>query len=620
MPHQSQPDEAKKKSSLPPERQRWQRSLIGAKEQKEIDERLTAIYQNDDGELPDMKNFEVRQGSVALKIFAGILTAIVIASGAAWVYFFVITKDSSTSTAAVALSFKGPEKTPFGVTTTFALSYTNKSQNILTKSTLTVRFPIGFVLATSSLPLKKGSKNEWELIDIPPQTTRQLSISGMLYGAEGQTRSWRSFLTYQPENINSLLQESASFQTTISESPYSLTISGPTEVTPHTSEKFTFSVITKKLAFDRPLEIIPDWPENFVLASSSPVLPKTGRWSISPPLPTSTLTFTAQGTFNDSPEKNQNVKGDLVLILPQNNQSFSIGNSTLNTTLGAITNSALSLAINGSTNETLVSTPGAVLTLTLNFKNTTPSTLKDGAFHIVFQTPSIKRTSVLNWGKLTDPLNGDIRGEQISPTIRQGTITWTKKNLPGLSTLAPGQELSLQISIPVKEQDLFDLAAITERSITVTGGATFATASGTLQTFNVSPHTITLGSDLSFESRDTVTTNTTDGENHAITWILSHSFNGLKNIRVTAEVYGNVKIAPSSTPSAGAMSFDAQTKHIIWVVPEMPETVDVLALPFSISLPNKDPSQTILISAPSIEADDAVTGQHLQLTGNPTSL
>jgi leucyl/phenylalanyl-tRNA--protein transferase len=57
-----------------------------------------------------------------------------------------------------------------------------------------------------------------------------------------------------------------------------------------------------------------------------------------------------------------------------------------------------------------------------------------------------------------------------------------------------------------------------------------------------------------------------------------------------------------------------------WIIPEMPESVDVLALPFSISIPVKNPSQTNLLSEVTIEADDAVTGQHLTLKGDPITL
>lgn len=590
-----------------------------AEKTNELNERLNAIYKNEDGELPDMQSISIRRPRTWLTALVIILFLAVSSSAGAWLYFFYLNPPSNQATRDVTLAISGPALTDFGATTTYTISYTNTSPTTLLNPTLTVRFPTGFVMLKSSQNPKKGSKNEWDLNPIESGERGTLTISGRLYGGNRESRSWRSFLTYQGASLNSEVQETASFETTIVNSPYSLRIDGPATVPAGSEATYTFTVATNETAFASNLELAPNWGENFAITSSSPALSKTLRWTILKGSTSTETHFQATGILNDSIEKNQTIKAGLQVLADNPAESVTVSTANLITELTPRISGGLALAINGSSAPALTQGPGDLLNITLNFKNTTESPLKDGVLRLVFQAPSLKRQSVINWTKLNDKLDGDLRGEQISDTIRQATLSWNKKQLPALANLIPGDEVSLTLSVPIKDTSLFDLENSKERTITLTGGFSFATSSGTPKLLPLSPRKIVLTSDISFENRDSVTSDTAGNETHSLTWIISHSFGNLKNVKLSADVFPTVTFNQTSTAPAGIANFDNATKHLTWVIPEIPESVDVLAWPFSLMVTNRNPGQNTLISKITLEAEDE-SGQPIRRESTPTLL
>lgn len=583
----------------------------------ELNDRLSAIYKNENGELPDMQHIVIRRSHFWVKTLICILLFGIIGSGGAWAYFFVFKTPTEATAHNVSIAFSGPTLTDFGAPATYTITYSNNSNQTLTKSSLALRFPVGFVLTKSSRPAKNTAKNEWDLGTIEPGERGTLTITGLLYGANRDTRSWRAFLSYQGATLNAEVQETASFETTIVNSPYAVRIDGPATVAPGTEAAYTFTVDTNESSFGTNVEIAPTWPENFAVMTSSPALSKTLRWNIPKNSPSSSQKFVISGRFAPSSEKSLAVKANLLVVLPETNQSFAASSASLVSEQVQSAANGLALAINGSGEDTVSATPGDTVNLTLSIKNTTANIIKDGTVRLIFQAPSIKRQSILNWAKISDKLDGDLRGEQVSDSIRQATISWNKKHLSSLGNFAPGDEATISLSVPIKDTALFDLGSIKERTIAITGGLSFTDASNTAQTLALARHAVTLGADLSIEGRHQATTDA-GTETHALTWILSHSFGGLKNIKVSAEVFPDV-VFTQSPPAAGISTFDPATKRLTWVVSDMPESVDLLAWSFNLAVAGKKPGQNTLISKVTVEAEDD-SGQKISREIAPTPL
>ena len=279
----------------------------------------------------------------------------------------------------------------------------------------------------------------------------------------------------------------------------------------------------------------------------------------------------------------------------------------------------LSLAINGSLSN-FSSKPGDNLGITLSLKNQSANDLKNVTLKLTLEAPSAKRQSLLDWAKIEDKFDGDIRGIQINDDVRSGEITWSKSKIPDLVKINKNQEVGLDIQLPIKNNSAFDLSSLKGSSqIKAVAEVSFKDADNVSHTYSSNQIIITVNSDLKFEARDSVS-GSGNGEKHQISWILTNDFHPLKNISLSADVYGDVKVdIPSPTP-AGEVKFDSSSKKITWTIAEMPESVDTLALPITITLNKANPTQELLVSKVHIQAEDTITGEKLDFMGEEIGL
>jgi len=239
---------------------------------------------------------------------------------------------------------------------------------------------------------------------------------------------------------------------------------------------------------------------------------------------------------------------------------------------------------------------------------------------LVFETPSFDKKSMLDWGKLNDKFDGQIDGAQVNDTTRQGSITWTKRQIGGLANLAAGKELAIDINIPLKSGQTIDLIKFTTSAMTA-GVEVKYESDGAQKLLSSNQINFIINSDLVLEVRDKVTGDSQDREMHNMDWIVSNSFHELKDIELSADIYGDVIWNDSAlNVPAGEAKFDAAKKQLVWKIPSMPVSVDVLDLKFSVTINQKNPSQTNLTSKVKIKARDISTGQDIIIAGDEVLL
>ena len=125
------------------------------------------------------------------------------------------------------------------------------------------------------------------------------------------------------------------------------------------------------------------------------------------------------------------------------------------------------------------------------------------------------------------------------------------------------------------------------------------------------PINITLNSNLALDVRDSIN----DENDHEISWVLTNDFHALKNLELSASLYGDISVTLGTAP-AGEVKYDENEKKITWAIPEMPESVDTLALPFTVKINAKNPTQNTLVSKIRVKALDAVTNQTIEFMGD----
>lgn len=600
--------------------------------QTKISRQLTQIYQDDQGHLPDMKKIKIKKKGSAFKFFLGIILFGGILAATAWIGFFFIPNNKQFSEDKVALRVSGPTAITAGTTTTYKIVYENNQNILLKTATLNVQYPDGFIFLSSDLDAKNTGHTEWNLGEIAPGKKKELTITGLSYGSINQKQSWRVFLTYKPENFGSELQKSMILDTVIEKTPFSLTVAGSNKTTLGSNSEYTFTIKKEYESAINKLEIKPSWPKNFLVSSSSPTLSKDFKWVIEPNKKLSASstpgiwTFKLTGNFSNSAsnstststsENSNDISG--AILVTANNKVFSLTDTKITTEV-AQNNLDFNLAINGSLSN-LSAQPGGDLNMTLTLKNQSPNDIKDVVLRLGLNGPAIKKVTLLDWAKVEDKYDGDIRGTQINDMLRRGEITWDKNKIPSLAKIGKGQEITVDIKLPIKDAATFtNLSDLGNSSqITTLGELTFKDIANTTQNASSNQIIITVNSDLKFEARDTVS-GSGNGEKHQINWVLTNNFHPLKNITLLADVYGDVSVELPTTAPAGEINFNATSKKITWNIPSMPESVDVLALPFIVTLNKTNPTQELLVSKVHIQAEDTVTGEKLDFMGEEIGL
>lgn len=577
---------------------------------------LTAIYQEPDGTLPNMQTIDVRPTHRLASFLVGLLVLGVVGASLVWVKFFWSAGAPSPDSATIAIA--GAASVALGATTTYTITYANTTNFPITEATINVYAPAGFVFMNSSLPANNAGHNEWSLGSIPPHQRGTLAITGLPFGDVGSSASWRIFLRYRPENLNSTLEQVATLATQVAPGTTLVSATGPAETTAGTDAAFIFTVKNSAPLPAGRLELAPAWPETFVINSSTPAL-QNNRWVVSRLAATSTPpTFKVTGKFTSASDSSTPFVAALLFTPAGGATAYQIAASSLPVAITA-NDLGVGLAINGTTSD-FDAKPGDILTITVRAKNNSPDEIKNATLKLVVDAPVVKKQTLVLWSDIADPLDGTIIGEQVSGSIRRGTITWDAKKLPALAKLKTNAEASVDLRVPLRSGEHFDLTSFPTSTVVATALLRYIDKTGAAQTVASAPITITVNSDLAFENRSTASLNADNKKQFMVTWVLSNSFHALKNVTISATLYGDIDWQQTASSTAGAAMFNPKEKTLVWNIAELPTSVDVATLPFSVTLNKENPTQTTLISKVHLQADDAATLKHLDFLSDELSL
>ncbi|HSR89321.1 MAG TPA: hypothetical protein VLK22_02885 [Candidatus Udaeobacter sp.] len=590
--------------------------------QTKLSQQLTQIYQDNEGRLPDMRKIKIKKSHSGLKNFFIVIFVGALLAAAAWAGFFLMPNNKKFSADQIALNISGPKNVMSGTAASYKIIYENNQSVPLKQATLNIQYPDGFVFISSDVAAKNPGHTEWQLNDTGAHKKKEINITGLTYGSLNQKKSWRAFLTYQPENFNSQLQQAAFLDINIDKSPFSLAITGPSKTITGNGAEYIFTIKKEQQSEISKLELKPVWPQNFFITSSSPALNKDNKWIIEPNKTSSSTsvgadswTFKLSGKFSSSTLAAGDISASLSTV--NNGNYFSLADAKTTTELTQ-NDIDFNLAINGSL-VNFNDQPGDNLNMTLSLKNQSPQDLKNAILKITLDAPAIKKQSLLNWAKIEDKLDGDVHGTQINDNLRRGEIVWDKTKLPELAKLGKNQTVSIDVQLPIKDAQSFNSAdASTGAKITAVAEISFKDGDNITHVYSSNQIVITVNSDLKFETRDSVSGS--NNEKHKISWILTNSFHPLKNLTISADVYGDAAVEIPSSTSAGSAIFDRTSKKITWTIPEMPESVDTLALPITITLNKVNPTQKMLISKAHVQAEDSISGEKLDFLGDETNL
>jgi len=587
----------------------------GTMSQQEITQKLTEIYEDADGDMPDMQQFQKSKHSSFLHAFFILIFSVIFFATIAWIGFFVVQPGVKFSEDNIILTMSGNDNFISGEKSTYRIRYKNSQDVALHNVVLEVRYPKGFKFTSSTKETINDNNDSWKIGDIEAQGSGYIDVTGNIYGDINSEQSFRVFLNYMPDNFSSDFQKITTLTLSNKDSLVKVEIQTAEQVVAGLDTPIKIIISPNS---DVPVKnvLVSCVGGSFALKSSEPKSAdgKSCEWYFESLDASKEINLS--GFFSEDKENTNKFQ----VIVKNWDSPERIGNGyILFDTQKEVALSNLetlyNLVVNGTTGSFDIQ-PGDTINATVSIKNNGDSVLKDAKLKVIIDAPSSDSRSILSWDKLdTGEFDSDIVGQQLSSDVRRGTITFDKRYISELKEIMPGDEIKVNVILPIKTSDNIRLSDYVAYRINVKSELSYNLNDKT-ELISSNQVDIKLTSDLKMATQDEISQDVGGNDVHQISWVLTNTYHDLKNIEVTADLYGDISVDESNiVVPAGTITYDKDKKKLIWKIEQMPISVDVLAVQFDVTILSENPTQKNLTSKPVVTAFDNIIQQDLKIFG-----
>lgn len=347
---------------------------------------------------------------------------IIVAIGGLFFYY----KDMIFSKDFLKLEIVGQGSVKSGDEISYTVNYKNNSNFILKDAKLVFELPENSLTEDNKLRLTQTIK------DIAPGEDGFLKFSAHLLGKEGDVKTARAWFSYVPENLSARYEGVANLETTILESPVTLSFDLPSKME---QNKRVALAINYASNIDYPLEnmsIKLQVPSGFTVTSSSPASLDKSEWK----LPTL--------------EKGKNGVIKITGIISGQEESLA----SFSARLGMRQDGSF-VVIKEAKQDVQLSAPSLIISQTIN--NDSQYVAKLGEmlnYQVMIKntgSASISGVSILVKlsGRSFDASTIVTSLGQVN--IQDNSIVFDSQKNPTLVLLAPNQDVSLNFSVKLKE-------------------------------------------------------------------------------------------------------------------------------------------------------------------------
>lgn len=570
-----------------------------------IDAELVHIYENGDGSMPNMQQFDRKRRHRFLRALSTLIVSLLVLGGVAYAYLFIYQPQVQFSQQDVIFSVNGDEEIRSGEEVRYRVRFLNAQRLPLAQTGLQVRYPDGFVFEGSSVESIDEQHTRWDVGTLERDESVTIDIWGRLYGSLDEEQSLRAFLNYLPANFSSEFQKVESLTTAVTEPGVTIDLTGPDEASLGAAVEYAITATpVDDVSGDIALAI--DFGPTFIVDEVEPALDDDGLLSLTDrEQPT---TVTVRGTFDEGERAEPQITARQWQSDERDGDGYVVGTATKEIALLS-TDVTANLVINGTLGDFSVQ-PGDILNTSVTVKNNSETAIDSASVTLTYDVPSVDNENLLDWLQVEDPADGSIVGQQIDENTRRGSITWNRFQVPDLQRLEPGEQVVIDFAVPIKTIDDMEIARLQTYVIRGAVDVQYDEA-GERDLVSSNQIALTVNSDLAIDVQH-------DAENtdHTVRWILTNNFHDLESITVEADLFGDISWKEGElVVPAGEASYDSERQRVTWTVDQMPTSLDVLALQFGFGMNSNNPSQTNLTSGVEVTATDAVTGEEIVLVG-----
>ncbi len=591
---------------------------------KDLDRELKRIYAEPDGAMPDFTRLDGKPGSRLRSAIFFAIFGLLAVGGAVWAGIF-FSRTSGFSGEGVVLTLQTEGELTSGSEEALVIRYQNRERIPLARASIILKTPEGFSLIGADQPSLE--KNAWTIGSIAPGGEGELRVRGYVMRELEAALTFQAELNYKPADFNAEFQKVASHTAVVKDAALTLSATGTPEMTPGDEIAYVFDYENRS---DRALEnvrLLVDPLEGFIFETSKPKNDEgvEMQWTFPSIEAGAKASVTIRGTFSAASRGQKTLQARMGFS--DNSKLIEVAKASTTTTV-LKSNLDLAILVNGS-NKPPIASFGDTLYFSVRYENAGDVVLKDVAVSALLPSEPAGKT-ILDWVSLKDDLGGKRVGSN---------MTWTKKELPALALLEPGDKGEIAFSAQLIRKPFADVSA-PGYAIHAVASALIGKAgktSGSRQV-NTAPFDIRLQSDTSFQAYGRYFTEDgvpigsgplppKAGEKtiYRVTWVVQNSLHELTELTATTLLpQGSKWTGVERTVEAGSLSFDETGRKATWRLNRMPASVKSVSINFDVELTpeaedagkivditgdnkleafDKDVGTVILKTAPSIGTD-----------------
>lgn len=588
---------------------------------EEIEESLNEIYQDDNGDMVDVKKMDVKKKRGFFYWLFMLILVFAALGASAFYYYENYYLQKSANASAVDFSVSGKSDVIAGEEYFYTITYKNTGKIGISDTQIRVNYPENFKILDIYPESVKDNPALWQFDYIPANATNEIKIKGMMIGPKGKTGIIQATMTYVPENFSSEFKKESTFATNIIDVGLEFEFDYVSSVLIGENDEITLRFNARENSYIGNFRITLEPQENLEILAhdgkdlenlATYTMERPGVWEITEAGKDEKI-MPIRFKFN----KKEKDREELVFKFAYKNQDgqysefyqetlgFDVMKSDLN----------LTLIINGAREDGNVNF-GDTLHYSLVYKNKGETEMKDVVIMAVLES------DFLNWTTLQYEKDGKEKGN---------TITWTKEEIPDLAAIAKNEEGIIDFSISLmgagtpnekREYQVKSYAQFSIGNIEDEGESAENNLSNTIISRINSD--LTLNETLRYFSRDNIPVGTGPhpprvGETttYKVYWEISNNLNELNELAVKLVLPPYVNYDNKNRATVGDIRYDENTREVSWLIGRLPVTVFQASAEFSISVtPAEEDRNKIMVLLPGskVSAIDSKTEAALSQT------
>ncbi len=459
----------------------------------------------------------------------------------------------------------GPSEIISGDQAVYKIKYKNLDLVPLKKMELSVKWPAGFYFDESTIEPSDINATTWDLKDLNPGQEMEFEIKGQLVGNKDEELLANFIMYYQPDNFSSDFNLGQELSTKIKDSKLSLSLEGPDKTLINTEQEFQvkYKNLTNEIITGLSLDIL--YPADLEIKEVSQN--KEGDYWPVELQPNEEKVVTIKGSFSSDAKPEQKFVAELGSKVNDKFRRLSRSEKNI-----AIINPqfTVNLKINNRPDNQTVNW-GDTLRYELEVVNNSDTDINDVVISALLDG------LVLDWSSLDTIAQHDGSKLVWDKQVDKELSTWSKgqtKNFTWLVKVVANPQADRMLDniikiniegLPAWEQVGEPVTLTVGESITFNNGIYWDLAGRRVGSGLVPPQ-------VGVETR------------YLVVWSLSEQTGDFDTVKVESTLPPNVSFVEVTDVQEGELSFDSDTRNLVWDLPKFDKVILPTAVSFLIEI------------------------------------